>query len=134
MSAPPHLGHVRARCAAKIGRPRHRASTCILIAQTAQQRRTQRQRARSEDLDTAVPDGMQPSWPAQACRALAAAVLSAVTLSVQLPATAEQTLRLPVSDAREIQEVQKTLFEAWDIVNEFYYDSATLVRASGSDQ
>ena len=105
--------------------PRH-CSKFILSARVAARHKAQQAKASRGSCEAQGCD-VPPSWRQRVCRALAGSVLLA--LSVHSPATAEPVLRLPVSETAEIQQVQKTLFEAWDIVNEFYFDTATLVRA-----
>jgi hypothetical protein len=45
---------------------------------------------------------------------------------------ADKVLRIPLADREEIQNVQHTMLEAWQVVEDLFFDTAALVRCFAS--
>jgi hypothetical protein len=41
---------------------------------------------------------------------------------------ADKVLRIPLADREDIQNVQRTMLEAWQVVEDLFFDTAALVR------
>ena len=62
-------------------------------------------------------------------RNVAVTTASAVLLSCSAPSTAHaEQLRLSISRNEDIMQVQESMLESWSIIDDVFFDSATLVR------
>jgi hypothetical protein len=59
------------------------------------------------------------------------AFAAAVTIGLQAPALGaeQQMIRLPISNNKEIAQIQEVMLETWAVVGESFFDEGALVRA-----
>ena len=85
-------------------------------------------------ISSPVSDSIQPRSLLDRLASTASAFAACLILNVAGPvssAAADQpstVLRVPLSDSAEIQNVQRTMIEAWEVCADYFFDSNALVR------